>query len=328
MANVNRTYKDDLFRMIFSGKKDLLELYNAINGSHYDRTEDLTVTTIEDVLFMGMKNDTSFLIGQYLNLYEAQSTWCPNMPLRGLFYFSRLYQGYIKERQLDLYSQKRLELPAPRYIVFYNGSRKIPDRTELRLSDSFFPGAKASPCLECTAVVLNINYGHNQQILKSSRKLYEYAYLVNEVRQGLNQGLKLEAAVDRAVDECINHDILKGFLLKHREEVRELILSEYDEELHIKSEKQISFEEGKAEGIAEGKAKGIAEGIAEGKAKGIAEGKIEENIENILSLLYDLSSIPPELEKRIRSETDYTILRTWLKLAARAATIQAFMDQI
>ncbi len=169
-------------------------------------------------------------------------------------------------------------------------------------------------------MVLNINYGHNQQILKSSRKLYEYAYLVHEVRQGLNQGLKLEAAVDRAVNECIKHDILKGFLLKHREEVRELILSEYDEELHIKSEKQISFEEGKAEGIAEG--------IAEGKAKGIAEGKIEENIENILYLLHDLSSIPRELEERIRSETDYTILRAWLKLAARAETIQDFMDQI
>ncbi len=303
-VHVNRTYKDDLFRMIFSGKQELLELYNAINGSHYDRTEDLTVTTIDDVLFMGMKNDISFLIGRYLNLYEAQSTWCPNMPLRGLFYFSRLYQGYLKEQQLDLYSQKRLELPVPRYIVFYNGRRKIPDRTELRLSDSFFPETAASPCLECTAVVLNINYGHNQQILKSCRKLYEYAYLVNEVRQGLDQGLRLEAAVDRAVDECINHNILKGFLLKHREEVREMILSEYDEELHIKSEKQISFEEGKASGIA------------------------EENRENILSLLHDLDPVPPELEQRIRSETDHTILRAWLKLAARAETVQAFMDQI
>ena len=178
----------------------------------------------------------------------------------------------------------------------------------MRLSDSFFSGTEASPCLECTAVVLNINYGHNQQILKGSRKLYEYAYLVHEVRQDLNQGLKLEAAVDRAVNECIKHDILKGFLLKHREEVRELILSEYDEELHIKSEKQISFEEGKAEGIA--------------------EGKIEENIENILYFLHDLSSIPRELEERIRSETDYTILRAWLKLAARAETIQDLMDQI
>ena len=317
MANVhvNRCYKDSLFRMIFSGKQELLELYNAVNGSHYENADLLTVTTIEDVLFMGMKNDVSFLIGRYLNLYEAQSTWCPNMPLRGLFYFSRLYQGYIKEHQLDLYSQKCLELPAPRYIVFFNGDRNMPDRTELRLSDAFSPGASA-PSLECVASVLNINHGHNQQIMKSCRKLYEYAYLVNEVRSALGQGHTLEAAVDRAVDACIKNDILKGFLLKHREEVREMILSEYDDELHIRSEKQISYEEG------------IAEGIAEGKAQGIAAGKREENIENILSLLTDLGPVPADLEQQIRGEPDYTRLRGWLKLAARAGSVQAFIDQI
>ncbi len=318
MANVhvNRSYKDCLFRMIFSGKQELLELYNAVNGSSYENADQLTVTTIEDVLFMGMKNDVSFLIGRYLNLYETQSTWCPNMPLRGLFYFSRLYQGYVKENQLDLYSRKRLELPVPRYIVFFNGSRNMPDRMELRLSDSFCPDGASSASLECVADVLNINHGHNQQIMKGCRKLYEYAYLVNEVRSGLDQSLKLEAAVDRAVAECINHDILKDFLLKHREEVREMILSEYDDELHIRSEKQISYEEG------------VAEGIATGIAEGIATGKLEENIENILSLLNDLGPVPEELEQRIRSEGDYTRLRGWLKLAARAETVQAFMDQI
>lgn len=303
-VHVNRRYKDSLFRMIFSGKQELLELYNAINGSDYEDPGELTVTTIEDVLFMGMKNDVSFLIGRYLNLYEAQATWCPNMPLRGLFYFSRLYQGYVKEHQLDIYSRKQLDLPWPRYIVFYNGSLDMPDRTELRLSDSFCPEAAASSSLECIASVLNINRGHNQQIMKSCRKLYEYAYLVNEVRSGLDQGLKLEAAIDRAVAECITHDILKGFLLKHREEVREMILSEYDEELHIRGEKQISYEEG------------------------IATGKLEENIENILSLLNDLGSVPEDLEQRIRSETDYTRLRGWLKLAARAQTVQTFIEQI
>ena len=103
-AHINRAFKDSLFRMIFRERDELLELYNAVNGSHYDNPDDLTITTIEDVLYLGMKNDISFLIGQYLNLYEAQSSWNPNMPLRGLFYFSRLYQGYIKQQQLDLYS--------------------------------------------------------------------------------------------------------------------------------------------------------------------------------------------------------------------------------
>lgn len=93
---VNRQHKDRLFRMIFRDKKDLLSLYNAVNGSHYTDPKDLEITTIEDVLYMGMKNDVSFLIEEYLNLYEAQSTWNPNMPLRGVFYFPACIPGISK----------------------------------------------------------------------------------------------------------------------------------------------------------------------------------------------------------------------------------------
>lgn len=110
---VNRQHKDRLFRMLFRDKKDLLSLYNTVNGSHYTDPKDLEITTIEDVLYMGMKNDVSFLIEEYLNLYEAQSTWNPNMPLRGVFYFSRLYSGYIKTRKLDIHSRTRIPLRLP-----------------------------------------------------------------------------------------------------------------------------------------------------------------------------------------------------------------------
>ena len=126
-ATTNRNYKDSLFRMIFREKEKLLNLYNAINGTHYTDPEELIVTTIEDVLYMGLKNDVSFLIDDVLNLYEHQSTWNPNMPLRGLFYISSLYQGHIKGNDLDLYSSVLLKLPTPRYIVFYNGSQDEPD---------------------------------------------------------------------------------------------------------------------------------------------------------------------------------------------------------
>ena len=250
-VRVNRKFKDSLFRMIFSEKEALLELYNAINGSDHQNPEDLTITTIDDVLYLGMKNDVSFLIGKQMNLYEAQSSLNPNMPLRGLFYFSRLYQAYIKERQLDPYSQRLLPLPAPKFVVFYNGTKEQPDRVTLRLSDAFSPEAGV-PCLECTATMLNINCGHNEELMKGCRKLYEYAYLVDRVRCCLNQGLRLEAAINQAVEDCIKNDILKGFLLKHREEVREMILSEYDQELHIRSEKAISFEEGEKAGQERG----------------------------------------------------------------------------
>ena len=78
LHKINKKYKDRLFRLIFQDKKDLLELYNAINNSDYTNPEDLTITTIEDVVYMGMKNDLSFLIDDVLNLYEHQSSYSPN----------------------------------------------------------------------------------------------------------------------------------------------------------------------------------------------------------------------------------------------------------
>ena len=56
---VNRQYKDRLFKLIFKEKEDLLELYNAVNNTSYDNPEDIEVNTLEDVVYMGMKNDIS-----------------------------------------------------------------------------------------------------------------------------------------------------------------------------------------------------------------------------------------------------------------------------
>ena len=71
---INQKYKDSLFRIAFREKEKLLELYNAIHGSDYKDSSELTVYTMEDVVFMGIKNDISFLVGEMLNLYEQQST--------------------------------------------------------------------------------------------------------------------------------------------------------------------------------------------------------------------------------------------------------------
>ena len=126
----NRQYKDRLWRMIFNNKEDLLQLYNAINHTDYQNPDDLEVNTLEDVLYLSMKNDVSFLVGGTMNLYEHQSTFNPNMPLRGVFYFGRLYQGYVAKNDLDIYGEKRLRLPIPKYIVFYNGTKDEPDSME------------------------------------------------------------------------------------------------------------------------------------------------------------------------------------------------------
>lgn len=251
-TNVQRNYKDGLFLMIFRNKSSLLRLYNAVRGSNHTNPEDLAVTTIENVIYMGMKNDVSFIINNQLNLYGAQSTWNPNMPLRGLFYFSDVYQGYIAEHGLNLYSSKRINLPSPNYIVFYNGTKEEPDSKILRLSDSFIKQDGEEACLECTAAMININFGRNQQLMEACHELYEYSYLINQVRVGLHSGLTLPDAIDQAVEHCIAHDILRSFLLRHRTEVTNMILKEFDLEKHIKYEKAESYADGHAAGHIEG----------------------------------------------------------------------------
>ena len=242
--NTNREHKATLFHVLFSDRKTLLTLYNAVNHTAYDNPAELTITTLEDVIYIGMKNDLSFLIGHTLNLYEHQSTWNPNMPLRGLLYFAELYQGYVEENKLDLYTSTQLKLPMPQFIVFYNGEKDQEDRKVLRLSDAFPNLEGKAPCLECNALMLNINIGHNKELLNQCRKLNEYAIFVEKVRTHTANGLKLKAAIDLAADECIQEEVLADLLRKNRAEVCNMLLREYDEAAHIENEKKISYEEG------------------------------------------------------------------------------------
>lgn len=202
------------------------------------------MNTLDDVIYLSMKNDMSFLIGGTMNLYEHQSTFNPNMPLRGIFYFSRLYQSYIAERKLDLYGGQRLQLPKPQYIVFYNGTKEKPDTVELKLSDCFEQAGNENFCLECTVTMLNINYGHNQELMRQCRKLEEYAIFVQYVREYVQVEKSISEAINKAIDDCVKQGVLANFLVKHRMEVLEMILTTYDKELHEKT----LLEEGREEG--------------------------------------------------------------------------------
>ena len=242
--HVNNKYKDRLFKFIFKEKEDLLQLYNAINGTDYNNPEDIEVNTLEDVIYMGMKNDISFLLTDVLNLYEHQSTFSPNLPLRGLFYFSRLYQKIIGNEK-KIYSSKLIELPYPQFIVFYNGTAEEPERQVLELSDAFPAWSpKENAALECKAVVLNINLGYNKEVMEKCKKLKEYAQYVARVRAFLDDGFDIETAIDKATDECIAEGILEQILRDNRGEVRSMLLTQYDEQAHIEYEKELSFEEG------------------------------------------------------------------------------------
>lgn len=255
---LNTKYKDRLFRLIFNDRKKLLELYNAVNESNYTNPDELEITTIEDAVYMGMRNDLSFIIGDEMNLYEHQSTFSPNLPLRGVFYFSSVYKAYIEPVKHKLYSDSKLKIPFPQYIIFYNGIEKKPERQELKLSTLFIGNGKGkAPALECTALVLNVNYGQNKELMERCRTLKEYAQFIAIIRRNLAEGMKHQEAVEQAVDECIRNDILAEILRKNRSEIVNSILTEWDENEYREFLKEESWKEGHESG----KLEGIREGI-------------------------------------------------------------------
>ena len=246
----NREYKSGLFAFVFNDKEKLLSLYNAVNGSHYTDPDDLEVYTMEGILYMGVKNDLSFLIDWRLAVFEHQSTYNPNMPLRGFIYMASAFKKYIALNRLDVYSSRRLRLPIPRYYVFYNGTREMEDEVVLRLTDSMEgEDAAEQSCAEFKAHMVNINRGHSSELMKKCPLLYEYSCFVAEVRERLDGEKTLLEAIDGAVEECIRVGILADILRAHRSEVTDMLLKEYDAEFHISCEKKISYEEGFEEGV-------------------------------------------------------------------------------
>ena len=227
-VTINRSYKDRLFKIIFEDKKELLSLYNALTGKNYQNPDELEINTIDDVIYMHLKNDMSFILDDWQNLFEQQSTFNPNQPLRGFFYFADLYK--VKYFGKKIYSTRLLKIPTPQYIVFYNGTTSMPDRKELRLSDAF-QQPTVQPDIEVVAHMLNINYGHNKELMERCRKLKEYAQFIDIIRHYLreNKQWSNEQAISKAIDDCIQNNILRDILQKERLRVMASILSEFDE---------------------------------------------------------------------------------------------------
>ena len=220
---VYRSYKDRLFRMVFREKKELLGLYNAVNGTSYTDPEALTVVTLENAIYMNMKNDLAVVMDFYMDLYEHQSTYNPNIPLRNLHYVARELRSWSNGR--TIYGRQLVKIPTPRFFVFYNGRDMQPERQVLKLSD-----------------------GRNKELMEQCHTLLEYAQFVDRLRT-CEKSMGREEAVKHTVDTCIREGILRDFLLKYREEAIEMCIFEYDEEETLRQLGQQSYEEGRSEGV-------------------------------------------------------------------------------
>ncbi len=236
----NRNYKDTVFRMLFSDKRNLLSLYNAMNRTAYDDPEELEIVTLENAIYMGMKNDLAFIIDTGLFLYEHQSTYNANMPLRDLFYISSEYQQLVDKE--SLYASKIQKIPAPNFIVFYNGMQKKEERWENYLSEAY-ENCPNEPGLELKVITFNINEGHNKELMEQCQTLREYAQYVTKVRN-YAKDMELDSAVEKAVNECIQEGILAEFLRKNKARVIAMSIFEYDKELEEKKLRKAEFEAG------------------------------------------------------------------------------------
>ena len=305
----NRRYKDTVFRMLFSKKENLLSLYNAVTGREHEDAEALQIVTLENAIYMGMKNDLAFILETNIYLYEHQSTLNPNIPLRDLFYISIEYQKYINNR--SLYSSTLQKIPAPKFMVFYNGTDEVEDLVELKLS-SAYEHLSGEPDLELRVLMLNVNEGHNKELMEHCRLLQEYARYVAKVREYATR-MDLNDAVECAIEACIKEGVLVDFLRENRSEVKMLSILEYDEEWEKKklrkAEYEAGVEAGREDGIETGRKRTIVVQVCKKLQKGCSVEEtaemLEEDTETIREIYEIAKAYAPEYDaEKICKEYD------------------------
>ena len=280
----NKEYKSDVFSMLLQDKKRAMEIYNAINGTDYDDPELVEMTTLDDKSFsLTVRNDASFILDANLSLYEHQSTYCPNMPLRDLLYFASIIQKRIKAQKRDIYGGRILKIPVPHFVVFYNGKEDAPDQYDLRLSDAFEKETE-DPEIELVCHVYNINSGKNTPLLSKCQTLREYMYFVDMVRKNNEISGNLEDAIEKAINQCMEENVLRDFLAQHREEVMHVMTLDYTFERRLEMQRAEAIEDGERIGKEEKLSEQIRKKIQKGKPLDQIADELEEVPETIRPL--------------------------------------------
>lgn len=252
----NRKVKDSVFTDLFqnhkSAQENALSLYNALHDTSYSDPGMVTSVHVDDTLYMGFKNDVSFLIeDKILILVEHQSTINENMPLRCLLYAAQLYEKIVPVE--DRYRQGLVKIPTPEFFVLYNGVEDYPEEKTLKISEAYQIPSDGELPLELEVKVYNINSEKGGKLLSKCDILKQYASFIASIRRYHNQ----QDSFRKAILECIRMGILKDYLLEKGSEVVNFLQAEYDYAMDIKVKQQEShdkgYKEGHEDGIEEGK---------------------------------------------------------------------------
>jgi len=257
--DANREHKNSVFTMLFDDKAVLLELSNALFGTHYDANTPIEITTLKNALSYGRVNDLSYILDDRLIvLVEHQSTMSDVIPYRMLLYiadtYSQLYQNRIQ------YRRDKFPLKRPKFIVLYNGDEEMKeDVLILRLSDMFPKFAPEDGAaddgltdLELTVIVYNIKDGRNPNIVKYCATLREYGIFTDMIREN-RKTMPMKEAIRKAVKDSIDQNVLKKFLEKHKQEVETMLLTDWDWDTALEVRKEEGMEKGMEKGIEIGK---------------------------------------------------------------------------
>ena len=247
----NREVKSDVFSMLMEDKRYALQVYNAVNGTAYTDPELVQMTTLRKGISLSVRNDASIIVDSCLNLYEHQSTYSENLPLRSLIYLGDILKDYVDKMNLNLFGRKRVRIPTPKFFVFYNGTEKQPEKEEMRLSEAFMKPTK-NPQVELICTVYNINPGNNEELMEHCGVLAEYTQFVERVRYyGQHNGNHTESAVEQAIALCIANNILVDFLTSRKSEVMKAMVLDMTHERQLELERRDALEEGLEKGRKE-----------------------------------------------------------------------------
>ena len=215
----------------------------------------------------------------------------------------------------------------PKLVVFYNGTSDMPDETILRLSDSFPEDRRNESDIEVRVRMLNINHGRNISIMNKCKPWEEYSWFIEKIRK--YKRIRIQDAVDRALNEMPDGFVIKQFLMEHRSEVRGIIDTEYNEAEVMEGFKNEGRAEGHAAGLAEGHAAGLAEGHAAGLAEGHAAGLTEgETIKLIKQVYLKLRKNKPieQIADELEESDNITKIRVIVDLI-RKTTPELVLDE-
>ena len=258
----NRKYKDSVFTDLFGsdrdGKKNFLELYNALSGSNYNLSEvKLERKIIEQTLYKTYNNDVSWEIdGKLIVLVEHQSTVNNNMPFRCLEYVTRIYETIVPPR--TRYAEKVFKIPNPDFYVIYIGKEKRPLEEELCLSDAFFK--KDSSKLELVVKVKNCSDSNLLKISGTCDILKEYCQFLEIVESLYNKRFP-KRSFKKAIETAMEAGILKDYLDRKSREVINMLCAKYDYKMDIAVKQEEAYEDGMNAGLKQGIEQGRVQGL-------------------------------------------------------------------